>query len=247
MHPLMSTFHDGQRLLAANSSVAMLTDPAIPVAAKLAVVPTMSFWVLAFGDAMALIRRTAGSHPLDAVLRQHAEEDAEHWRWFVSDLETLASQGIGAPSVGAALLRQWGAATAPVRECAWVVHHLLRSHTDPVIRLAILEACEDGFEAFMGCMRPVILAAGQYQRLRYLGAIHDHAEASHALHELDDPLDGVDWSTRDVDGIRSIVRQVYRCLDGMHACYTVAIQQALDEAAGETTTGPPAVGATRDP
>lgn len=227
MHPLMSTFRDGQRLLAANSSVAMLADPAIPVAAKLAVVPTMSFWVLAFGDAMALIRRTAGSQSLDAVLRQHAEEDAEHWRWFVFDLETLASQGIGAPSVGAALLRQWGAATAPVRECAWVVHHLLRAHTDPVIRLAILEACEDGFEAFMSSMRPVILAAGQYHQLRYLGAIHDQAEASHALHERDDPLAGVDWSSRDVEQIQQVVAQVYRCLDGMHSCYTLAIQQAL--------------------
>ncbi len=230
MNPLTSTFLAGQRLLAANSSVAMLADPDIPVTAKLAVVPTMSFWVLAFGDAMALIRQTTGSHPLDAVLRQHAEEDAEHWRWFVFDLEALAAQGIGAPSVGAALLRQWGAATAPVRACAWVVHHLLRAHTDPVIRLAILEACEDAFEAFMSSMRPVIRAAGQYHQLRYLGAIHDHAEASHTLHDLDDPLAGVDWSGRDVEGVQRIVQTVYRHLDGMHSCYTVAIQQALDDA-----------------
>ena len=228
MHPLTPTFEAGQRLLAENSSVAAFADPDIPAAAKLAVVPTMAFWVLAFGDAMTLIRRTAGDHPLSPILRQHAEEDAEHWRWFVADLEALASKGIGAASVGDALLQQWGGATAPVRECAWVVHHLLRAHTDPVIRLAILEACEHGFEAFMDSMRPVVQEAGRYHQLRYLGAIHDQAEAGHALHELDDPLEGADWGSRDVDEIKRIVEQVYRCLDGMHSCYTVAIQRAVD-------------------
>ena len=227
MHPLMPTFEAGQRRLAENSSVAMFADPDVPITAKLAVVPTMAFWVLAFGDAMALIRRTAGEHPLSDVLRQHAEEDAEHWRWFVSDLEQLASRGIGAASVKDALLRQWGGATAPVRECAWTVHHLLRTHHDPVIRLAILEACEHGFEAFMNSMRPVIREAGQYHQLRYFGEIHDQAEAGHALHDLDDPLAGVDWSRRDVAQIKAIVEQMYRCLDDMHSCYTAAIQQAL--------------------
>ena len=231
MHPLTSTFKRGQQLLAANSSTAALADPSTSAAAKLAIVPTMSFWVLAFGDAMALIRRTAGQHPLDDVLRQHAEEDSEHWRWFVSDLETLASQGIGAASVGAALLRQWGQATAPVRECAWTVHHLLRAHTDPVIRLAILEACEDGFEAFMNSMRPVVRASGQYLKLRYLGEIHDLAEAGHTLHDLEDPLEQVDWSTRNVEQIKEVVLQVYRCLDDMHSCYTVAIERARAEGA----------------
>ena len=226
MHPLHSTFEAGRSQLGANSAVAALADPETPVAAKLSVVPTMSFWVLAFGDAMALVRRSTGQTPLDEVLRQHAEEDAEHWKWFVADLESLAAQGIGLESLGDALLQQWGPETAPVRECAWTVHHLLRAHTDPVIRMGILEACEHGFEAFMDSMRPVILGAGQYRELKYFGAIHDEAEAGHALHEMDNPFDGVDWSQQDVGRVRAVVKQVYDHLDAMHSCYAVAIAEA---------------------
>ena len=41
----------------------------------------------------------------------------------------------------------------------------------------------------MDSMRPVVQAAGQYGQLRYLGAVHDDAEAGHALHALR-PLQG---------------------------------------------------------
>ncbi len=229
MHPLTETFEAGRARLAANPSVAALADPDTSTSAKLAVVPTMAFWVLAFGDAMALIRRTAGETPLDAILRQHAQEDAEHWRWFVADLEALASRGVGARSVGDALLRQWGPANAPVRECAWTLHHLLRTHSDPVVRLGILEACEHGFEAFMDSVRPVVKSAGQYMELRYLGAVHDSAEAGHALYEMADPFESADWSVRDVHAIRRVVETVYERLDGMHTCYAVAIAAAREE------------------
>ncbi len=228
-HPLAATFAAGRLRLNANPAVAALADPKISTSAKLTVVPTMAFWVLGFGDAMALLRRTAGDTPLDAVVQRHAQEDAEHWQWFVSDLQALASQGVGARSVGDALLRMWGPDTAPARECAWTVHHLLRAPPDPAARLAILEACEHGFEAFMDSMRPVVQAAGQYGELRYLGAVHDDAEAGHALHEDEDPFASIDWTGRDVEAIRRAVETVYDRLDGMHSCYAVAIGAAHDE------------------
>ena len=226
MHPLASTFDAGRQLLARNPSVAALADDTIPTSAKLAVVPTMAFWVLGFADAMALLRSTCGDTQLDHVVRQHAEEDSEHWRWFVADLELLAAQGVGARSMSDAMLRQWGPTNEPVRACAWTLHHLLRTHTDPVARLALLEACEHGFEAFMNCIRPVVRAANRYGELRYLGAIHDHAESNHTLHEMDDPFETVDWSAQDVTGIRRSVEQMYARIDGMHSCYAVAISSS---------------------
>ena len=219
MHPLVQVFDDGRALLAANRSVGVFSDPTISINAKLTVVPTMAFWVLAFGDAMALIRRTSGDTPLDDVVRNHAEEDAEHWRWFVADLELLAGEGIGATSMGDALRIQWGARTSAVRECAWTVQHLLRKHRDPVARLGVLEACEHGFEAFMDSIRPVVLHSPLYPQLRYLGEVHDAAEAGHALHEQGDPFAGVDWQHRDVPSIQASVKAMYNSLNGLHSCY----------------------------
>ena len=229
MHPLQSTFDAGKQQLANNPSVALLADPSVPWSAKLVVVPTMSFWVLAFGDAMALLQTTDGNTSYDALVRQHAAEDSEHWRWFLQDLESLAVQGIGAGSMHDAMLRQWGAGTAAVRACAWTLHHLLRAHSDPVVRLAVLEACEHGFEAFMDSMRPVIQGAGKYVELRYFGAVHDHAEAAHALHGVCDPFDTVDWTTRDVAQVQAVVAEMYDRLDGMHSCYAEAIRAVVDE------------------
>ena len=118
MHVLSATFEAGQRRLAANPALPLLADPAICTASKLVVVPTMAFWVLGFGDAMAYLRASAGTTTMDALVTQHAEEDAEHWRWFVADLESLALRGIGTRSMGDALLLQWGPTTEPVRACA---------------------------------------------------------------------------------------------------------------------------------
>jgi hypothetical protein len=230
MNPLVPTFEAGRALLARNPSVAVFADPDTSTSAKLTVVPTMAFWVLAFGDAMAWIRSTSGHQPMDDLLRQHAEEDSEHWRWFVMDLESLARRGVGARSLGDAMLMQWGPANEPVRACAWTLHHLLRSHNDPVVRLAILEACEHGFEAFMNSIRPVIRASGQYDDLRYLGSIHDEAELGHALHELEDPFESVDWSSYDVAAIQGLVEEMYARLDDMHTRYAVAIAAAVAEA-----------------
>ena len=227
MHPLKTTFEAGQQQLAENRSVAVLADPAISWSAKLVVVPTMSFWVLAFGDAMALLKGSAGDSHHDSLVRQHAAEDAEHWRWFLEDLESLATQGIGAASMHDAMLRQWGPATAAVRECAWTLQHLLRTHRDPVVRLAVLEACEDGFAAFMDSIRPVIRGAGKYVELKYFGSVHDHAEAGHAMHELACPFEGVDWSGRDVAAIQAAVALMYDRLDGMHSCYADCIDAAV--------------------
>lgn len=176
---------------------------------------------------MALLQATSGNTAHDALVRQHAAEDSEHWRWFLQDLESLAAQGIGAASMHDAMLCQWGAGTAAVRACAWTLHHLLRTHSDPVVRLALLEACEHGFEAFMDSMRPVIQGAGKYVELRYFGAVHDHAEAAHALHEGSDPFVTVDWANRDVAQVQAVVAEMYDRLDGMHTCYAEAIRAGV--------------------
>jgi len=225
LHPLSDIFREGRELLASNPSVARLADPRISLSAKLVVVPTMAFWVLAFGDAMALLRRTCGDTDLDELVARHATEDAEHWRWFVEDLVLLASEGIGASSMEEALKIQWGPRTEPVRECAWTLQFLLRKHQDPLVRLAVLEACEHGFEAFMDSMRPVVRASPLYSRLRYLGALHDEAEAGHSLHEADDPFVGANWQSRDVALVQHVVREMYANLNNLHTCYSDSIDK----------------------
>ena len=66
--------------------------------------------------------------------------------------------------------------------------------------------------------------------LRYLGSIHDEAESGHALHELEDPFESVDWSSYDVAAIQGLVAEMYARLDDMHTRYAVAIEAAVAEA-----------------
>lgn len=227
MNPLSDAFAAGKRLLADNPSVATLADPSVGVLPKLTVLPTMAFWVLAFGDAMALLGRTTGETRAHHQLRQHASEDSEHWRWFLQDLALLAKHGVGPSAAEDVLAIHWGPETRAVREAAWTLHHLLRKHADPVARLAILEACEHGFDAFMSSIRPVVQAWEHYDELAYLGAVHDEAEAGHALHAEEDPFDGVIWEDRDVAAIVRDVQAMYRALDGLHSAYDDAVRAAL--------------------
>lgn len=52
-------------------------------------VPTMTFFVLGFRDILESMRIKNPKTAVEKMLNTHCEEDSEHWRWFIDDLDTL--------------------------------------------------------------------------------------------------------------------------------------------------------------
>lgn len=229
VNPIQDALNSGRQLLADNPSVAVFADTSISLEHKLAVLPHMSFWVLGFADAMALLRCKPGEDSITHMVRQHADEDADHWRWFVSDLSNLAKAGIGAGSFENLLLQQWGPTTEPVRNCTWQLHSLLRNSQDPVVWLTIIECCEAGFDAFMSCVRPVIQEAGQYGKMHYFGKEHDHAEAGHSMHDHENPFESVVWTQERHTKALAAATTMNPALDRMHTSYANVVLGAAGQ------------------
>lgn len=229
MNLIQSALDDGRQKLANNSSVEVFADANVTTKSKLAVVPHMAFWVLGFADAMQFLLRHAGDDPVSKVVRQHASEDADHWKWFVSDLVQLQQIGVGSASFEDALLLQWGTTTEAVRECAWQLHSLLRSSHDPAVWLTVIECCEAGFDAFMSSMRPVIVAADRYTSLAYFGQEHDHAEAGHTIHEASDPFVTIAWTEERSRQAVAAAQHMFAALERMHSSYGEVVRAAQAE------------------
>ena len=51
--------------------------------------PSMSYFVLGFRDILELAKRPNPKTELDFSINVHCEEDKEHWKWFLGDIQKL--------------------------------------------------------------------------------------------------------------------------------------------------------------
>ena len=165
-----------------NRLVDALGDDKISLSSKLACIPYLSFFVLGFKDCMALLRARSPISDLDRIVQHHAEEDAEHWRWFLADLDTLNIDGIADRRPTEILSDLWSDERRAVREAVYAVSHCIQVHESPALRLIMVEVIEAGYALFTHSMSPVMSEAGLYDKLLYFGHTHNHAEAAHDLH-----------------------------------------------------------------
>ena len=185
---------------------------------------------MGFKDCMAMLRDREPVSKLDALVQHHAEEDAEHWRWFLNDLNTLNIDGIAQRPPTEILYDLWSDERRAVREAVYAVSHCIQYYQSPAIRLILVEVIEAGYACFTQAMSPVMEKAGLYDQLQYFGHTHNHAEASHELHQnahddaLEQALSSLNSEQR--DAAMTMIDDIEEKIDLMHSCFARAIDKA---------------------
>jgi hypothetical protein len=118
-----------------------LRDTSIDPYQRMAWFPCLAHFAMSFKDLNNdVLRDDTCDHPLQAMITQHSIEDGSHWRWYLKDLDTL---GIDQTMRFSDFLKfMWGDETLKIRRLSNNLTAMCRYQTDPILKLAVIEAIE---------------------------------------------------------------------------------------------------------
>ncbi|MFT7389532.1 MAG: hypothetical protein ACI8VC_002801 [Candidatus Endobugula sp.] len=143
-------------------------------------VPHMTFLVLGFRDILEAVKVAKPVSECELALNAHCLEDAEHWRLFIEDLQTLQMDtDYWGGDISTILSTLWSEEDYPIRELVYrVTHHIYNAQT-PEEKMLIIECLESSFSIFITSLNMITHQNGYYKKLKYFGEEHYEDEANH--------------------------------------------------------------------
>jgi len=156
-----------------------LRDERLPAQARLAFMPALAFFIMAFADLNRyVLRRVPAADVHQERVNAHTYEDDHHWPWFLEDLEKL---GWSRPTTTVDAMRLlWSEETHRCRVLMYELCAIL-SGCNGIERLAVVEAIEETGNVLFGLTARI---AGDVEEqagieLRYMGDFHFALESGH--------------------------------------------------------------------
>ncbi len=183
-----------------------LDSTSISLKNKLVFLPFIAHFVMNFGDFNKYVLPfKAPTNELENLVNIHAAEDAEHWIWYVHDLEKLSYD---LPEKFTTTLKKlWSKENEENQILFFELVHLV--HNQPAnIRLAIIEAIEITGHIIFSKLRD-ITQHSNYQ-LSYCGDIHYHKETGHTIGAEEKIIDQLTFSTYESEIAIQSIKQVFK-------------------------------------
>jgi hypothetical protein len=152
---------------------------------RLAFLPCMAPFILAFSDLNRFVLRDEGSlDPHQKLVNEHTREDDHHWPWYLEDLARL---GFDRASHVTQVLRSYMKDDARHNRMLMPRLAQILHGTTPVEKLVVVEAIEETGNVLFGLTSKIAarIQAGGGPELRYLGQFHFARETGHAMHGMD--------------------------------------------------------------
>ena len=159
-----------------------LRDQNLTAVERLAFFPCMAPFILSFGDLNRYVLRVEPTDdPYQAMINAHTYEDDHHWPWYLEDFAKLGHDLEPQPP-GETMRELWSDATAKSRLLSHRLAHLVWG-TEPVVRLAIIEAIEETGNVLFSltCELARAVQRDSGTELRYCGEFHFILESGHAM------------------------------------------------------------------
>jgi len=143
--------------------------------------PSMLFFVLGFKDILSAMHVSNPQTETDIEINKHCQEDLNHWKWYLRDLESLGFIPQSWGTRMSDMFQQiWGDESFEVRQLVYTVIHQVKKHNNPLMSLIIIEYLEAAFAVFIQHMLVPINKLGYYEQLEYFGKIHVEKEMAHS-------------------------------------------------------------------
>ncbi len=148
---------------------------------KFGFVPNMLFFVLGFKDILRMMQVADPKTPLQQEINIHCDEDMDHWRWYLHDLEMLGFKHVAYPDQPFAFYSQvWGEACNVPRDVIYQIIHEIKSQKSEITSLVLIELLEAAFGAFIQAFYGTLERSGLYNDLLYFGKNHVDKELAHS-------------------------------------------------------------------
>ena len=167
---------------------------------------SLTFWVLSFQDILRLGGTLVTDPRLVPLARTHAEEDAGHEQWFLSDVELL----------GAARDLRWvfSHEHTTVRDISYRVVSEVLSARDDRARVAVLLSLDAIGGLFFGLVVSRLEQLGLDEGLQYFARSHQEVEENHEVFEADAHLKlmNIELPEEHVEDVLGAVRRTFAAL-----------------------------------
>lgn len=159
-----------------------LSDESVDGATRLSFTPSMLYYLMGFKDVLRMLERPDSDEKLHRYINAYCGEDADHWRWYLTDLGKLGYR-----------LTTWGADLPAFANSAWseatranrdTIFHLVghaERLTSPLAALSLISVFEATGVVFIGHTRKAAVALGMDDELQYFGREHYEEEFGHSV------------------------------------------------------------------
>lgn len=189
-----------------------LRDGRIECRERLEFVPWLAHFVMTFADLYQLftVETPAPGDRFQELVNAHLEEEDNHWKWFLADLEALGMS----PTLRFtdALRLLWGAETSKTRALAYQVCRL-SSGLSSLEKLVLFHAIEATGRVALEALAPVgaKFEAESGKRLVYFGQRHLDTERHHTVEQesTHQYLESVDVDAAQAERLIAIVDEIF--------------------------------------
>lgn len=173
-----------------------LSDESVDGHRRLSFLPSMLYYLMGFKDVLATLKREHPHTQLERHINAYCAEDADHWRWYLTDLEKL---GFDLTAWGRTIPEWcnevWSPETEVNRKTIFHLVNFAMANRDPLYQLALILVFEATGVVFIGHTRKAAIALGMDEELQYVGREHYEEEAAHSVkpedvshHQMNDEL-----------------------------------------------------------
>jgi hypothetical protein len=162
-----------------------LRTESIPPRDRLAFVPCMAPFILAFSDLNRFVLRVENTtDSVQLLINEHTREDDHHWPWYLEDFVKL---GFDRTASITQTLRSYMKDGAQQNRTLGMRLAQLLYDTTPTEKLVIVEAIEETGNVLFGLTAKIAerIQADGGPELKYLGQFHFSRETGHAMHGYD--------------------------------------------------------------
>lgn len=182
MKSILALIESKQKVYAQSPLFEFMQDQSIHPLKRLAFVPCSAPFILGFTDLCkyAFYRESRNSK-IQLILNQHAYEDANHWQWFLEDMESF---GFNCRlEMNEALFFLWHDQTKTSRLLTYELYKYIVESTE-IEKLVILESIESVADLFLSSTKKVTdeLQLTTNKKYKYFGGLHVDAEQDHEAH-----------------------------------------------------------------
>lgn len=182
MKNILALIESKQKVYAQSPLFHFMKDKSINPLKRLAFVPCSAPFILGFTDLCKYaFCQEPTSSKVQLILNQHAYEDANHWQWFLEDMESLGFNY--QLEMNDALFFLWHEETKTSRLVTYELYKYIAESTE-IEKLIILESIEGVANIFLSSTKQVTdeLQLTTDKKYKYFGGLHVEAEQDHEAH-----------------------------------------------------------------
>lgn len=201
-----------------------LSNSNIPVAERLSFTPSMLFFIMGFKDLLSSIHIENPKTKLEHIISTHCEEDLHHWKWYISDLQSLGYSNLGNDLMEFSS-NLWSEEKKSARELIYKSFNYHYNRPSLVTDFILIEVMEATFGAFSESMKKCVMSGGAFSRLDFFGEVHHHAEENHTSgtwidgESIDSSISSIALDSKEKDFAANMVLDLFSHFEEMFSMW----------------------------